>query len=72
MNRKNEQTVHKVDIMYPYDKHPTLRRSGLTTSAWEYVVQKFGIVADPKKVLSITIEGEDDFGHLLLSYVVES
>lgn len=72
MNRKNEQTVRKVDIVYQYDHRPTLRRSGMGTSAWEYTVHKFGITADPKKVMSITIEGEDDFGHLLLSYVVES
>ena len=71
MNRKNEKTVRKVDIMYPYDKHPTLRRSGMGASAWEYTVQKFGITADPKNVMSITIEGEDDFGHLLLSYILE-
>lgn len=72
MRKDAEKTVKKVDIMYAYDHHPTLRRSGLSKHAWEYIVHKFGVAAEPEKVQSITIEGDDDYGHLLLSYVVES
>lgn len=69
--KKTEKTIHMKALQYPYDHKPILRRSGMGKSAWEYTVQKFGIVEEPQKVMSITIEGEDDFGHLLLSYVVE-
>lgn len=72
MRKNTEKTVRKVDIMYAYDHKPTLRRSGMSKHDWEYVVHKFGITAEPEKVQSITIEGDDDYGHLLLSYVVES
>lgn len=69
--KKNEKKVKQINLEYRYDHHPTLRRSGMTKSAWEYVVHKFGISFEPEKVMSITIEGEDDYGHLLLSCVVE-
>lgn len=70
--KKTEKTIRMKAIQYPYDHKPTLRRSGMGKGAWEYTVQKFGIVEEPQKVMSITIEGEDDYGHLLLSYIVES
>lgn len=71
MKKTNEKTVKKIDLEYRYDHHPTLRRSGMSKSGWEYVVHKFGIAVEPQKVMSITIEGEDDYGHLLLSCVME-
>lgn len=69
--KKNEKKVKQINLEYRYDHHPTLRRSGMTKSAWEYIVHKFGISVEPQNVMSITIEGEDDYGHLLLSCVVE-
>jgi hypothetical protein len=43
----------------------------MTKSAWGYVVHKFGITSyDPDKILSITVDGEDDFGHLLISIAI--
>ena len=72
MKKPTEKVVKKVEIQYAYDHKPTLRRSGMGKGAWEYTVYKFGIVEDPQKVMSITIEGEDDYGHLQLSYIVES
>lgn len=72
MKKQQEKEARKIDIQYAYDHRPTLRRSGMPKGAWEYVVHKFGIVEDPQKVRSITIEGDDDYGHLMLSYIVES
>ena len=69
--KKTEKKVKQLNLEYRYDHHPTLRRSRMTKSAWEYVVHKFGITVEPQKIMSITIEGEDDYGHLLLSCVVE-
>jgi len=44
----------------------------VTKKDWEYLCQKFGInQLPPEKVQSITIEGEDDYGHLLISIVAE-
>lgn len=70
MTEKKE--TYRLDLEYPYDRSVTLRRSGLSKSAWEYVCQKFGInQLSPEKVQSITIEGEDDYGHLMISIVAE-
>lgn len=69
MIKKNIKLLH---IEYPYSHSVILRRSAFTKSAWETLVHKFGIsCAESKDVLSITIDGEDDFGHLLLSICVE-
>lgn len=67
-----EKKTKRIDLLCPYAHNVTFRRSGLSKSAWEYVVHKFGIsVVEPEKVSSITIEGEDDFGHLLISIMAD-
>jgi hypothetical protein len=69
MNKKN---VKQVFIEYPYSHSVTLRRSGFSKAAWSVIVHKFGVNGyEPENVQSITIEGEDDFGHLQLSVIVE-
>lgn len=69
----NKKKVKQVFIEYPYSHSVTLRRSGFSKAAWVSIVHKFGINSyEPENVQSITIEGEDDFGHLQLSVVVEA
>jgi hypothetical protein len=66
------KTVKRIDLEYRYDHDITFRRSSFTRAAWEQIVHKFSITqAEPSKIKSITIEGEDDFGHLQLSIMVE-
>jgi hypothetical protein len=68
---KNVDT-YRVDLECPYGRAVIFRRSGVTRKDWEYLCQKFGInQLPPEKVQSITIEGEDDYGHLLISIVAE-
>lgn len=68
---KNVET-YRVDLECPYGRTVIFRRSGVTRKDWEYLCQKFGInQLPPEKVQSITIEGEDDYGHLLISIVAE-
>ena len=67
-----EKKTKRSDLLYPYAHSVVLRRSGLSKSAWEYVVHKFGIsVVEPEHVSSITIEGEDDYGRLMISVMVD-
>lgn len=70
MNRNVE--TYRLDLECPYRRSVTFRRSGVTRKDWEYICQKFAInQLPPEKVQSITIEGEDDYGHLLISIVAE-
>ena len=70
MKQEVKETVLFVEC--PYGKTITFRRSGLSKSAWEYVVHKFGIIdREPEHVKSITIEGTDDYGHLDLTVVAD-
>lgn len=70
MNKKPE--TYSLELECPYRKTVTFRRSGVTKKDWEYLCQKFGInQLPPEKVQSITIDGEDDYGHLLISVVAE-
>lgn len=64
--------TYRLDLECPYRKTVTFRRSGVTKKDWEYLCQKFGISQiSPDKIQSITIDGEDDFGHLMISIVAE-
>lgn len=70
MNKK--PATYSLELECPYRKTVTFRRSGVTRKDWEYICQKFGInQIPPEKAQSITIEGEDDYGHLLISIVAE-
>lgn len=70
MSQKPE--TYSIELECPYRKTVTFRRSGVTKKDWEYLCNKFGInQLPPEKVQSITIEGEDDFGHLLITVVAE-
>lgn len=65
--------TRRIDIEYPYAHGVTLRRSGVSKAAWEYIIHRFGITqAEPSRISSITIEGESDYGRLLISAVVET
>lgn len=67
-----EKKSKRVDLVYPYSHGIILRRSGMSKKAWDYICHKFGInVAEPEKVTAISIEGEDDYGRLLISIMVE-
>lgn len=69
---KNEKKTRMVSLEAPYGRTITLRKSGVSKAAWEYIVHKFGVTSyEPDKILSITVDGEDDFGHLLVSIMVE-
>lgn len=69
---KNEKKTRMVSLEAPYGRTITLRKSGVSKAAWGYIVHKFGVTSyDPDKILSITVDGEDDFGHLLVSIMVE-
>lgn len=63
--------MKEIAVQCPYGKTVTFRRSGMSKAAWEYVVHKFNLVQEPDKVQSITIEGEDDYGHLILRAAVD-
>lgn len=68
-----EKKTKRIDLLYPYAHNVTFRRSGLSRSAWEYIVHKFGIsVVEPEKVSSVTIEGDDDYGRLIISVMVDT
>lgn len=69
---KTEKKMRTVSLEAPYGRTITLRKSGVSKAAWEYIVHKFGITSyEPDKILSVTVNGEDDFGHLLVSIMVE-
>lgn len=64
--------TRRIDLEYPYSHGVTLRRSGMSKAAWEYIVHRFGVTcAEPSRICSITIEGESDYGRLLISAIVE-
>lgn len=63
--------MRELSVQCPYGKSVTFRRSGMSKAAWEYTVHKFNLTQEPENVQSITIEGEDDYGHLLLRIVVD-
>lgn len=67
-----EKETYRLDLEYPYSHGVTLRRNGVSKSAWEYIVYKFGITqAEADDILSIAIDGEDDFGRLQLTVIAE-
>ncbi len=67
-----EKKTKRIDLLFPYSHGVVLRRSGVSKSAWEYIVHKFGIiVVEPEQISSITIEGEDDYGRLMISVMVD-
>lgn len=67
-----EKKTRRVDLVYPYSHGVILRRSGVSKKAWDYICWKFGItIAEPEQITSIQIEGEDDFGRLLISVNIE-
>ena len=73
MSKKEQCGTKRIDLEYPYGHSITLRRSSMSKKDWEYIVQKFGISQAPSEYIrSVTIEGEDDFGHLLLSVIVDT
>ncbi len=70
MSKKPE--TYRMDLECPYGKTITFRRSAVSKKAWEYLVYKFGISQiPPERIQSITIDGEDDFGHLIINIIAE-
>lgn len=68
----NKKKVRRVDLEYRYNHSITFRRSSFSKGAWGTIVYKFSISQfEPDEIQSITIEGEDDYGHLQLSIIVE-
>lgn len=64
--------VRQISLEYPYSHSVTFRRSGFSKVAWEAIVHKFGVTqAEPQKIQSISIDGDDDYGRLQLSIIVE-
>lgn len=56
----------------PFGQTITLRKSGMKKKDWAYVVKRFGITqVHPDDILSITVEGDDGYGHLQISIIVE-
>lgn len=71
MNKKDVK-VRRLDLEYRYDHTITLRRSSFSKAAWETIIHKFSITQfEPSRIQSLTIDGEDDFGHLQLSIMIE-
>lgn len=58
-------------VQCPYGREVTFRRSGFSKSVWEHIVQRFYLTEEPSTIQSITIEGEDDYGHLILHLVLD-
>ena len=74
MKRKSTapKGYRRIDLVYQYDHQPILRRSAMSKKAWDYICHKFSVTqVDSTKVQSITIEGEDDFGRLMVSAMIE-
>ena len=63
--------MKEICVQCPYRRTVTFRRSGFSKSAWEHIAQRFYLTEDPAKIQSITIEGEDDYGHLILHLVMD-
>lgn len=62
----------RVELEAPFGRTITLRRSGMKKKDWAYVVRRFGITqTHPDDILSITVEGDDGYGHLVISIIVE-
>lgn len=60
-----------VEYTYKYGRGITLRKSGMSKREWEYVVKRFDIFDYPSEnVISITIEGSDQFGRARISFDV--
>ena len=68
---KKEKENKLITMQCPYGQSITFRRSAMGKKDWEYVVHKFGITTEPDHVLSISIVGEDDFGHIMIDVTVE-
>lgn len=71
MTRTKDKQPRIIEMECPYGRDVVFRRSGFSKGAWEHIVHKFGITYEPEVVMSIRIDGEDDFGHLLISVTVE-
>lgn len=57
-----------VCMVFPYDRFPIFRRSAMSKKDWSYICHKFGVDShDPKSVRSIAIDGEDDYGRLMIT-----
>lgn len=66
------KTYRRLDMVFDYGHTPMLRRSGMGKKSWDYVCHKFGVTqVDSESVLSISIDGEDDYGRLLISATIE-
>ncbi len=63
--------MKEVCVQCPYRRTVAFRRSGFSKSAWEHIVHLFHLTQEPNKVQSITVEGEDDYGHLILHLVLD-
>lgn len=62
----------RLDMVFDYGHTPMLRRSGMSKKSWDYICHKFGVTqVDSERVLSISIDGEDDYGRLLISATIE-
>jgi hypothetical protein len=60
-----------VEYTYNYGHGITLRKSGMSKREWEYVVKRFEIFDYPSEnVISITVEGADQFGRVKISFDV--
>lgn len=60
-----------VEYTYNYGHQITLRKSGMSKRDWEYTVKRFNIFDYPSEnVISITIEGADQFGRVRISFDV--
>lgn len=71
-NELNIANLYEIQLEYPYSHTIILRRSDFNTNDWEKLVERFKIYqVAPSKIVSITIDGEDDYGRLRVSIVAE-
>ena len=63
------------EVMFetPYGRAVTLRRSFLSKKGWDYICHRFGLLGKytSDKIVSIKIEGHNEFDKLIITAVVE-
>ena len=66
------ELLKEVFLETPYGKTVTLRRSGVSKKAWDYICKKFGVYQfDSEKIVSLKVEGQDNFDRLSIIATIE-
>ena len=64
--------LYELELEYPYSHTIILRRSDFSVNDWEKLVERFKIYQiQASKLVSITIDGQDEYGRLRVSVIAQ-